>query len=133
MPPVTPDPAAGPLAGFTPAAVLDPADILFRAGRASARTPWGWKAAVAGLTLSNLAVVGALVLRQPEDVAVSVVAPTPPPAEAAPVEPPAEPSPPSGLLARSTDLGAWPRPPADFDHPPDYPLTLAEARRAAVE
>lgn len=132
MPDVTRDPADGPLAGFTPAAVLDPADILFRAGRASARTPWGWKAAVAGLLLSNLAVVGALLFRQPQTVAVPAAAPVPP-VEVAPAEPPAEPSPPSGLLARSTDLGAWPRPAADLDYPPDYPLTLAEARRAAVE
>ena len=35
------------LARFTPSASsLDPADVLFRAGRASARTPWGWKIAV---------------------------------------------------------------------------------------
>ncbi|MBX9628620.1 MAG: hypothetical protein K2X82_32785 [Gemmataceae bacterium] len=133
MPPLTPDPVYDRLAQFTPASGLDPAGVLFAAGRASARTPRGWKLAVAGLVLTNLAAVGALVLRRPDPPAAPVfipvpaVIPEPDPAD----EPPAE-SPAPGLLARGTNLDAWPRP-ATFDFPPDYPQTLAQARRAAVE
>ena len=132
---MTPDPVYDQLAAFTPASALDPAEVLFRAGRASARTPWVWKLAAAGLVLTNMAAVGALTLRRPE--VVTVPAPVAPPAaipETVVPEPTSEPSPGSGLLARRSDPDHWPRPAAGgIDYPPDYPLTLAEARRAKVE
>jgi hypothetical protein len=54
-----PDPVLGRLTRFTPREPsLDPADVLFRAGRDSARTPRGWKMAVAGLGLVVAALLG---------------------------------------------------------------------------
>ena len=51
---MTPDPVFDKLARFTPdAGGLDPAEVLYRAGRASARTPLAWKLAVAVLLASN--------------------------------------------------------------------------------
>lgn len=130
---MTPDPVYDQLAGFTPAPAPDPAEVLFRAGRASAPTRPVWKLAVAGLLALNAATATALFLRPaPEPVAVVVPGP-PAPAEAVPTDPPAEPSATAGLLARRTDPDAWHRPTADLDYPPDYPLTLAEARRSNVE
>jgi hypothetical protein len=62
-----PDPVFDKLAKFTPdAAAVNPAELLFAAGRASARTPWGWKTAVAGLILTNLVCVSLLVFHSPE-------------------------------------------------------------------
>ena len=56
---MTPDPVFGKLTRFTPRVPsLDPADVLFRAGQDSARTPWGWKIAVSGLGLVIAALVG---------------------------------------------------------------------------
>jgi hypothetical protein len=56
---MTSDPVVGRLARFTPRAPsLDPADVLFCAGRDSARTPRGWKVAVAGLGLVVAALLG---------------------------------------------------------------------------
>jgi hypothetical protein len=56
---MTPDPVATVLAGFTlRESSLDPADVLFHAGRASARTPWGWKVSVTGLVLVIAALLG---------------------------------------------------------------------------
>lgn len=53
---MTPDPVLEKLVRFTPSAPeIDTAEILFRAGRASARTHGGWKLAVAGLLLANIA------------------------------------------------------------------------------
>lgn len=130
---MTPDPVYDRLAQFTPASGLDPAAVLFAAGRASARTPRGWKLAVAGLVLTNLAAVGAIVFLRPEPIAVPLPAPAPAgvPEPAGAEEPPIE-SPTPGVLTRGTDLDDWPRP-TTFDFPPDYPQTLAQARRAAVE
>ena len=51
---MNPDPVAK-LAQFTPAPSADAAELLFAAGRASARTHWGWKVAVAALVASNVA------------------------------------------------------------------------------
>jgi len=65
MPQMTPDPVLAKLSRFTPAAV-DPAELLFAAGRASARTPWYWKAAVAGSLMVNVVCVGLLVFRSPD-------------------------------------------------------------------
>ncbi len=56
---MTPDRVLGGLTRFTPRVpALDPADVLFRAGRDSARTPRGWKMAVAGLGLVVAALLG---------------------------------------------------------------------------
>jgi len=56
---MTPDPVLGRLTRFTPREpALDPADVLFRAGRDSARTPPGWKVAVWGLGLAAAALLG---------------------------------------------------------------------------
>jgi hypothetical protein len=52
---MTPDPVLDKLARFTPSSsAVNNAALLFAAGRASARTPWAWKVAVAGLLLANL-------------------------------------------------------------------------------
>ena len=72
---MNPDPIAK-LAKFTPAASADAADLLFAAGRASARTHWGWKAAVAALALSNVA-LGAYLALRPTDAAPAAPAPVP--------------------------------------------------------
>jgi hypothetical protein len=63
---ITPDPVLGKLTRFTPIAPsLDPADVLFRAGRASARTPRGWKMAVSGLALVIAALLGERLVNNP--------------------------------------------------------------------
>ena len=62
---MTDDPALGKLARFTPdRSSLDPAEILFRAGRESARPHRGWKLACSGLLLAILALVGERVVRE---------------------------------------------------------------------
>ena len=117
------------LSRFTPDGLgLDAAEVLFRAGRASARTPWGWKAAVALLLLAN---GGWLAERwSHEPVAVPVV--SIPEKQVAPVvEPPASPLPdPSeslwslGALHQTTDADSLPASPAIANMPPtDPPLT----------
>jgi hypothetical protein len=64
---MNPDPVIDKLAKFTPdSSGLDTAEVLFAAGRASARTHWLWKAAVGGLLLANFVCVGFLVLRPHE-------------------------------------------------------------------
>jgi hypothetical protein len=56
---MNPDPVLEKLVRFTPnASSLDPAEVLFRAGQASARTPWGWKIAVPGLLFVIAALLG---------------------------------------------------------------------------
>jgi predicted membrane-bound mannosyltransferase len=59
-----PDPVEK-LARFTPAGP-DQAELLFAAGRASASTPWFWKAALAASVVANAVCVGFLVFRAPE-------------------------------------------------------------------
>ncbi len=88
MPEMTPDLVLAKLARFTPA-IVDPAELLFAAGRASARTPWVWKAAVAGSLLANAVCVGLLLFRSPES---PQVTPSEPPAVPA-VVPTVEPTP----------------------------------------
>jgi hypothetical protein len=52
---MSPDPILDKLARFTPnGSAIDQAALLFEAGRASARTPLGWKFAVAALLAANL-------------------------------------------------------------------------------
>lgn len=128
---MTPDPVLDKLARFTPdGSQIDPAELLFRAGRASARTHWGWKAVVAGLLLANLGTAGFLVLRSeksplpPEPAPVQLVVPAAVPSpEPPPPEAPASPDPDSlGSLARVFDPDS-PPPPAGFV-PPDHPAEV---------
>ena len=64
---MTPDPVYDKLAKFSPdAAAVDASVLLFEAGRASARTPWGWKAAAAALLVANVLSVGYFASRAPE-------------------------------------------------------------------
>ncbi len=130
------DPVAK-LSRFTPAGAIDPAELLFAAGRASARTPWGWKAAVGTLALANVALASVLAFG-PRDAA--PVLPTPVPAgrpEPAPV-PPSAPAPADDpwsyrvLRAADADLAPVPEPALDFA-PPREPLTVLSGRRGGLE
>ena len=56
---ITPDPVFDKLSRFTPSVPsLDPAEVLFCLGQASAPTHWGWKIAVSGLALVIVALLG---------------------------------------------------------------------------
>lgn len=79
---MTPDPVAR-LAQFTPAAV-DTAELLFAAGRASARTPWYCKAGVAVSLLANATCGWMLLSRPPAPQAASPPAESTPPAVVVP-------------------------------------------------
>lgn len=129
---MTPDPVLDKLARFTPdGSQLDPCEMLFRAGRASARTPRIWKVAVAGLLLANLVTAGFLLFRQekpqpiPEPVPVPVVVPVIVPSPESPPSPTASPSPWSlGALFRLTDPSDLPAAQAVTDlAPAEPPLT----------
>jgi hypothetical protein len=132
---MTPDPVAGKLTRFTPSASsLDPAEVLFRAGRASARTPWGWKVAVSGLVLVVAALLGERLVNNqsanpgPRDVAPSIVVPPVPlPApEPSPSPIPSEPESPwrLGALLHATDPDDLPSSPGLAGlSPADPPLT----------
>jgi hypothetical protein len=129
---MTPDPRLDWLTRLTPnGALLDPADVLFHAGRASARTPRAWKLAVAGLLLANAVTVGLLLAhrdppRSPEAASAPVAVPTSVPAPVPPSDGPTWDEPNSiSTLARSLDLDA-PPPPAGFVAPdrPAAPLTV---------
>ena len=129
---MTPDPVFDKLARFTPdASGLDPADILFRAGRASARTPWAWKAAAAVLLVSN--VLFFLNRSKPSEI---VYVHTPPPESPAPPEtPPVESSPwnPHALIgALDPDRTARPEAVADLA-PARAALTPLSARRMDID
>ena len=64
---MTDDPVLDKLKLFTPdGSSLDSAEILFSAGRASVRTPRGWKIAVAGLLLAILGLIDERMIRQPQ-------------------------------------------------------------------
>jgi hypothetical protein len=86
---MTNDPLLDKLARFTPnAASVDNAALLFATGRASARTPWVWKVAVAGLLLANAGWLSVLAFGpKQEGVPISV----PPITPAAPATPQTEP------------------------------------------
>src|SRR5262249_58716654 len=92
---MNPDPVFDWLARLAPnGAGLDPAEVLVRAGRASARTAWGWKLAVASLLLANAVTVAVLLMHRdsprplevtPAPAVTPVPAPTPaPPPETTP-------------------------------------------------
>lgn len=144
MPEMTPDPVLDKLARFTPdGSAVDPAEMLFRAGRASARTHWGWKAAVAGLLLVNLGTAIVLVFRpekpapspEPVPVPVPVVVPAVVPSPEPPPSPDESPSPWSlGALLRTTDPRDLPAAQAAIDlAPPEPPLTPRSAGRADID
>ena len=134
---VNPDPIAK-LAKFTPATSADPADLLFAAGRASARTPRGWKAAVVSLALSNVALCACLLL-VPRDA--PTVAPVP--AAAVPQQPePILPSPASvpvddpwsyrTLRATDPEFSPTSEPVANLT-PPRAPLTARSGRAGDID
>ncbi len=127
---VNQDPIAK-LAQFTPANPANRMEILFAAGRASARTFWGWKAAVAGLLVANLALVGALTLRT-RDVPVPIPPPQAEPTRSAPAEAAPELSPntePWSLhTMRSTGFDAEVKPALLANSPTQEPLTALAAR-----
>lgn len=123
---MTPDPAAG-LAKFTPAPGPDPADLLYRMGRASAPTPLRWKLAVAALLATNAAAVAWIALRPAPPIPVPVVVPVP-------VVEPAPPSPPdpNSLAAlRGSDLP--PAVPLGHVAAAEPMLTPLAARRGEID
>ncbi|MFO0823470.1 MAG: hypothetical protein U0792_10195 [Gemmataceae bacterium] len=71
---MNPDPVDN-LARFTPTGP-DHTELLFAAGRASARTPWFWKVGLVVSVAANAACLATLVLRAPD--VNTVVLPTPP-------------------------------------------------------
>jgi hypothetical protein len=134
--PLNTDPVAR-LARFTPAVTgIDRDELLFRAGRASARVSWKWPVAAVLLVATN-AVTLALWLSAPRPAAVAVA--DPPVAEPAPrAEPPAPASPePPGAdwVARARLTGELP-PPRTMEGPftpPADPLTVLSARADPYE
>lgn len=132
---MTPDPVFDKLTRFTPSASsLDPAELLFRAGQASARTPWGWKVAVPGLLLVVAVLLGDRLVNTPsanvgsqEVVPVIVVVPVPIlPPDPGPVPHPSEPESPwrLGAFHHATDPMDLPGTPASAGlAPADPPLT----------
>jgi hypothetical protein len=137
---MNPDPVAK-LARFTPAPSPDAADLLFAAGRASARTHWLWKVAVAALVASNAALGTLLALRTtdppPTPQPVLIVQPAP--------EPPAPPqasAPPSSAPAeeawsyrtlRASDLEHAPQSDTFPLAPPREALTVLSGRRGELD
>jgi hypothetical protein len=132
---MNPDPVLEKLARFTPnASSLDPAELLFRAGQASARTPLGWKIAVPGLLLLIAALLGERLMNNPnanpgpsEAVPVIVVVPVPiPVSEPSPSPDPSESESPwrLGALLHAADPNDLPKAPALAGlSPADPPLT----------
>jgi hypothetical protein len=135
------DPVAK-LAKFTPATALDPAELLFAAGRASARTVWGWKAAVAALLLTNTLTLTLFALRPPAPAAQPVPLPTPVVPPVPQPEPP-QPSPPTDslvdepwsyrALAAAGDPDRFPRSESIHGSAPPKLLTALSARRGEFD
>jgi hypothetical protein len=130
------------LAKFTPASAADPAELLFAAGRASARTHWGWKAAVAGLLLTNSVAVALFALRLPAP----ALQPEPQPATPAvtPRPEPPQSAPPTGtvttepwsyqVLASAGDPERFPKTePTRGGYATPAPLTPLSARRGEID
>jgi hypothetical protein len=126
--PMTPDPVAV-LARFIPGDPrIDRDELLFRAGRTSARVG-RWKATVAALAVTQAATLLALVATRREP-AVTIVPAEPGPAEPEPVGPDYGPLPAHsyGALARTVDTGSLPPPTAAGVATPDRPpLSVASA------
>ena len=138
---MNPDPVAK-LAKFTPAPSADAAELLFAAGRASARTHWLWKVAVAALVTSNVALGALLALRSTappalpsEPIAVPVVQPAPEPPTAQPTPPSSAPAeePWSYRTLRASDLEHAPRPEAFTTTAPRESLTVLSGRRGELD
>jgi hypothetical protein len=132
---MTPDPVDS-LTRFTPAAGLDPAELMFRMGRASAPTRLRWKLSVLGLALSNAVAVGWIAFRPdtpvPTPEVVTVVVPVPVP-EPLPPLPQPEPSG-YGAFRVHDDPDHWPAPePVAGVAPPGPPLTPLAARRGDLD
>lgn len=134
---MNPDPVAK-LAKFTPAASTDAAELLFAAGRASARAPLAWKAAVVSLVLSNVALCACLLfaLRNAPTVA-------PIPAPAVPQQPESVPVPPASspvddpwsyrtLRATDPEFSPTVEPVANLT-PPREPLTARSGRAGDID
>jgi hypothetical protein len=136
---MTPDPVLDWLTRLAPnGALLDPADVLFQAGRRSARTPRAWKLAVVGLLLANAVTVAVLFPRRtPSDPTEVAPAPVATPGPGAEPMPPAESLPgpdPNSIasLSHSFDPDA-PPPLAGFVAPDQPPVTLAVGPRGATD
>jgi hypothetical protein len=119
---VTPDPVFDKLARFTPSvSSLDAAEVLFRAGQASAPTPWCWKIAVVGSVLVIAALLGERLANNSntnsdswDGVPVIVVVPVPiPPPNPSPSPIPSEPESPwrLGAFLHTTDPDDLPKSP----------------------
>ena len=138
---MTPDPVFDRLDRFTPdASTIDPAAILFRAGRASARTPWGWKLTVAGLLVTNVVTAVALGYRSPADpdpIPTPVLVPVIPPAlESTPAPEPTSPLSPWSYAAMMgiTDADQLPHSePIDGITPAELPLTARPTRMSGTD
>jgi hypothetical protein len=139
---ITPDPVIGKLAKFTPdGSALDPAELLFAAGRASARTHWFWKVAVGGLLVANFVCVGFLVLRSQEAMPEAHIIPVAVPVVLQQQEVPAAPPVPSTddpwsyrSLLSAGDPERFPKPePMTEPVPAVHPLTPLSARRGEID
>ncbi len=109
------DPVARALARFTPAAGLERDEMLFRAGRASARTGWLLRSVAALLLATNAVTLALWLSASPRQVVVIESPPTPGPG--LPTEPPQteiEPSAPS-WIASTRRTGELPPRPAGTD------------------
>ena len=135
------DPVAK-LSRFTPVSAADPAELLFAAGRASARTHWGWKATVAGLLLTN-AVAAALFAHRPP-VAAGPLEPQPATPAIIPQPEPPRSAPPTGTvttepwsyqaLASAGDPDRFPKTePTRGGYATPAPLTPLSARRGEID
>ena len=124
---MTPDPVFDKLARFTPdSGGLDPAEVLFQAGRSSARTPIVWKLAVAVLLVSNT--VFFLNRSKPAEIVLVPVPVVESPAPPVPAEVPSWG--PHGLIGTfDPDRAARPEAVADLA-PARAALTPLSARRA---
>lgn len=138
---MTPDPVTAKLSRFTPnAALVDPAELLFAAGRASARTPWFWKVAVAGLALGNLVCLALLLWPAPDRPAAQpglpASAPTLPPLP--PINLPTAPHSDDPwsyrMLIYAGDPERFPRPAVTTEREPTgRPLSVLGARRGDID
>lgn len=136
---MNPDPVFDKLGRFTPVRP-DVAEILFAAGRASARTHWLWKTAVAVLVAVNAVAVMLLVSREPrvENHTSPEIPAVIPPAVTSPAEPISPPLSEDPWSYRSlTQIGdpdQFPEPKADAGPPQQVrPLTVQTLLRGELD